>query len=447
MTGTTASYWCEQAWLGGPAARAGVVIGVADGRIVSVESDVATPPAGARRRPGLTLPGFANGHSHAFHRALRGRTHAQAGSFWTWRDQMYRAAATLDPDRYHRLARAVFAEMALAGFTCVGEFHYLHHGPGGVAYADPNAMGDALVAAAAEAGIRITLLDACYLHGGIGAELTGVQRRCGDGSVEAWAQRVAQRRAEPHLRLGAAVHSVRACEPDEIRAVAAWARAADVPLHAHVSEQPAENDMCLAAYGRTPTGVLAEAGALGPAFTAVHATHVTEADIALLTASSATCCLCPTTERDLADGIGPAGRLAAASVPLTLGSDSHAVIDGLEEARAVELDERLASRERGRFGAATLLDALTAAGHRSLGWTDAGHLAPGGRADLVTVSVQSVRLAGSDATDLLAAVVFAGTAADVTHVTVDGVDVVDAGQHLRIDVPDALAQSIAAVHA
>ena len=153
--------WCELAWLGGDRAEVGVAIEIADGRFASVEAGVAAPPSGAETLHGLTLPGFANAHSHAFQRALRGRTQiAGAGSFWTWREQMYELAALIDPDSYRRLARAVYGEMALAGITAVGEFHYLHHGPGGTPYDDPNAMGHALIDAAADAGVRLTLIDA-----------------------------------------------------------------------------------------------------------------------------------------------------------------------------------------------------------------------------------------------------------------------------------------------
>jgi formiminoglutamate deiminase len=440
VTDSTSSHWCELAWLGGDEVAAGVQVDVADGQIIAVRTG-APPPAPGRRRAGLTLPGFANVHSHVFHRALRGRTHAGAGTFWTWRDAMYDAAAALDPESFHRLARATYGEMALAGYVSVGEFHYVHHGPDGRPYADPNAMGEALEAAAADAGVRLTLLDVCYLHGGIGAELTPVQLRFSDGSVGAWAERASARLAPPHVRLGAAVHSVRACTPDEIGDVV---RLVDpsAPLHTHVSEQPAENDGCVAAYGRTPTAVLGDAGALGARFTAVHGTHLTDDDIEALSATGSSVCLCPTTERDLADGIGPAGRLAAAGVPLTVGSDSQAVVDGLEEVRAVELDERLASLRRGTFSAADLLRALSADGHRALGWTDAGSLAIGCRADLVTVRLDSVRLAGTEAATALGSVVFAGTAADVTDVTIGGVDVVVAGCHRSIDVPSELASAV-----
>ena len=217
-------FWCEYAWLGGDVPAAGVAVTVDDGVFTGLETGV---PCGADvvRLPGLTVPGLANVHSHAFHRALRSRTQVGSGSFWTWREQMYGIAATLDPDRYLALARAVYAEMALAGITCVGEFHYLHHQPGGVAYDDPNEMSKALVAAAAEVGVRLTLLDTCYLHGGIGVEPNDVQRRFSDGSVEQWAERVDALRVSPGARVGAAIHSVRAVDPASIGLVSEIGRA------------------------------------------------------------------------------------------------------------------------------------------------------------------------------------------------------------------------------
>jgi formiminoglutamate deiminase len=321
-------FWCELAWLGDERAEPGVLVEVENGRFSRVERLVETPPADAARLDGLTIPGLANAHSHAFHRALRGRTEAGQGSFWNWRELMYVLADALDPDAYHALARATFAEMALAGFTAVGEFHYLHHGPGGQPYQDPNEIGRALVAAAREAGIRITLLDACYLRGGFDRPLEGAQLRFGDGSASAWAERV-EAFGKPGLdaRLGVAIHSVRALAPDDARAVAAWAGDRELPLHAHVSEQPAENDACRAAHARTPAALLDEVGALSERFTAVHFTHASGADIRLLGARASSCCLCPTTERDLADGVGRARDIADAGALLALGSDSHSVID------------------------------------------------------------------------------------------------------------------------
>ncbi|WP_213454507.1 formimidoylglutamate deiminase [Rhizomonospora bruguierae] len=425
-------YRCQYAWLG-DAPVADVTIEIADGRISAVWRGEPGVPL-----PGLTLPGFANAHSHAFHRALRGRTHADRGSFWTWRDAMYAVADRLDPQSYFTLARAVYAEMALAGIACVGEFHYLHHAAGGARYNNPNAMGEALIAAAAEAGIRITLLDTAYLTASVAGEpLGGTQLRFGDGSVHAWAARADARRPHPHAVLGAAIHSVRAVPAEAVPTVAAY----DGPLHVHLSEQPAENDACLAHYGRTPAAVLDDGGALGPRTTAVHATHLTPHDIALLGQSGTGACLCPTTERDLADGIGPARDLLDAGSPLSLGSDGHSVIDPFEEARAVEADERLRTRQRGWFTAADLVRAATVAGHRALGWDDAGTIAVGARADLVTVRMDTPRTAGVDPAGL----VFAATAADICSVIVDGRVVARDGRHATIDVPHALATAIGAI--
>ncbi len=426
-------YWAEHAWLGGDRAEAGVLIDVEGERIAAVGPD--SRPDGAVVLRGLTLPGFANAHSHAFHRALRGRTHRGGGTFWTWREDMYAVAGRLDPDAYRALARAVFAEMALAGITCVGEFHYLHHGD--APYAEPNAMGEALIAAAAEAGIRITLLDTCYLASGFGRAPEGVQERFSDGDAHAWAERASALRAAPHARIGAAIHSVRAVPADQLATVAAWARERGAPLHAHLSEQRAENEACLAAHGRTPAELLDEHGALGGGCCMVHATHLTDSDVARLGGTAI--CMCATTERDLADGIGPARALADAGAPLCLGSDSHAVIDPFEEARAVELDERLRTERRGHFSAAELLRAAT--DHSSIGWPEAGRIEPGAPADLVTVGLDSVRLAGAEPDTLLESVVFAAGAADVREVVVGGRRVVTEGRHITIDVPAALQET------
>jgi cytosine/adenosine deaminase-related metal-dependent hydrolase len=471
--GSSAQFWCEYAWLGGEAATPGVFIEVEGERIISVRVEVAEAPAEATVLPGYTLPGLANAHSHAFQRAFRGKTEAGRGTFWTWREQMYAAAARLDPDTYFALARATFGEMALAGVTSVGEFHYVHHAPDGSPYEDPNAMGAAVIAAAREVGIRITLIDTCYLHGGIGEEPTEGQRRFSDGTAERWAERVsaladavtaddavgvgpAGGAAAPAsgdepsplsstVRVGAAIHSVRAVSPDEAAVVAAWARDREAPLHAHVSEQPAENEASLAAYGKTPTEVLAEAGALDERFTAIHVTHPSARDRELLGEAGATVCLCPTTERNLADGIAPAAALRAAGARLAVGSDSQAAIDVFEEARAIELDERLARLERGNSDAAALLSAATAGGHRAIGWPEAGAIERGRLADLVNLSAESVRLAGITLETAAPSIVFAATAADATNVIVGGEFVVRDGKHVRFDVASELRESISAL--
>ena len=443
-----AQFWCELAWLDGDTSTADVLVTAAGDRITEVVVGVPCPPE-ATRLAGLTLPGMANAHSHAFHRALRGRTQVGTGSFWTWRDQMYTAAQRLNPDSYFRLARAVYGEMAMAGITCVGEFHYLHHGPAGVPYADPNAMGAALTAAAHEAGLRITLLDTCYLHGGFGVEPNETQLRFSDGDALSWAARAsaASSLESADVRVGAAIHSVRAVDAAAIEVVAAWAATRDAPLHAHVSEQKVENQQCIDAYGLTPTALLAERGALGDRFTAVHATHLAGSDIGLYGVHGCTICMCPTTERDLADGIGPALALRDAGSRLSLGTDSHAVIDMFEEARAVELDERLAAQVRGSHDAPSLMRAASANGHESLGWSDAGRIEVGMLADLVSVRMDSVRTAGSSALTAVESAIFAASAADVHHVVAGGVVIVSDGQHQRMDVARELASSIQEVMA
>ncbi|MDX6238653.1 MAG: hypothetical protein QOG10_3468 [Kribbellaceae bacterium] len=434
------AYWCERALLPSGLADS-VLVTIADGRFTSVQ--VGAAPGDAVRLSGLVLPGLANCHSHAFHRALRGRTQTERGTFWTWREQMYSVASVLTPDNYYQLARAVYGEMLLAGITAVGEFHYLHHGPGGSRYDEPNAMGEALIAAARDVGLRIALLDTCYVSGGIDQPLNSVQERFSDGDASGWASRVLDLRGADDVVIGAAAHSVRAIPQDQLAAVAS--ALPDVPLHIHLSEQVAENTACLEAYGRTPAQVLDETGFLSPRTSAVHATHLTPVDVGLLGSSATYSCFCPTTERDLADGIGPSVALRAAGSRLTLGSDSHAVIDLFEEMRAVELDERLSTQERGHWSASGLLAAATVDGHRSLGFPDAGRIEAGARADLVAVSLRSVRTAGTG--DSVETAVFAASAADVTDVVADGVPAVAEGNHLKMAVAAELAASIAEVTA
>ena len=351
-----------------------------------------------------------------------------AAIFGTGATVCTRSPARLDPESYRALAAACYAEMLEAGITSVCEFHYVHQ---------PREMDDAVVAAASDAGIGLVLLDTCYLRAGFDhAPMSGVQQRFTDGSVEAWAARASSVAARyPDLVVGAAVHSVRAVDERSMVAVADWAASRSVPLHLHLSEQPAENLACVAATGRTPAQVAADAGVLGPRTTAVHATHVGSFDIGLLGSSGASVCLCPTTERDLADGVGPAAGLVAAGCSLALGSDSHTVIDLFEEARAVELDERLITGARGAHEPAALLAAAT--GGRSL--------EVGSPADLCVLSLDSVRLAGFDPSEAASHVVFAATAADVASVVVGGRCVVSGGRHRSIDTAAALRAAIATV--
>ncbi|MCH6160653.1 formimidoylglutamate deiminase [Streptomyces marispadix] len=448
------TYWCSLAWLNGTVEPDVLVETGGDGRITAVRTGVGAPPQGAEPLRGLTVPGLANAHSHAFHRALRGTVQVGSGTFWTWREMMYQVASRLTPDSAYDLGRAVYAEMALAGITCVGEFHYLHHAPGGRPYDDPNAMGHALIAAAADAGIRITLLDTAYLASGFGRGGRGEppgrqQSRFSDGTAAAWAERASSLRADEngHARIGAAIHSVRAVPARELSPVAQWAEERSAPLHVHLSEQTAENDACQEAHGCTPTRLLADHGVLGRRTTAVHATHLTGEDVKLLGDASVGVCMCPTTERDLADGIGPAPRLERAGATLSLGSDSHAVVDLLEEARALELDERLRTRTRGHWTAAQLLRAATEDGHRTLGWPEAGRLEAGMLADFTTVATDSVRTVGPAPRMAAEAAVFSATAADIRHTVVGGRHVVRDGRHAYVqDVPAALAEAIGALH-
>ncbi|HEY3549063.1 MAG TPA: formimidoylglutamate deiminase [Propionicimonas sp.] len=431
--------WCRTAWLpDGPHEQ--VRLRIERGLITKVETG-AMPVPGDTLMTGLVLPGFANVHSHAFHRALRGHTHAGGGDFWTWRDQMFRLAAALDPSTCYELARAVYAEMVLAGVTAVGEFHYVHHPADGGRYDDPNAMADALRSAARDAGLRLTLLDTCYLAGGMGRPVEGVQERFSDGDAERWAERVSRLTDDAGFQVGAAVHSVRAVPRDQLATVVDWARERGAPLHAHLSEQPAENDACVEAFGLTPTELLDECGFLAPASTVVHAVHLTQGDVGRLGGSGTSSCLCPTTERDLADGIAPAGALRDAGSPLCLGSDQHATVDLLAEAQALEMDERLLTGRRGTFDPSALVQALTVDGHRALGRPAAGRIAVGAPADLVAVRTDTVRTAGAD----IAQLVMVAAAGDVDTVMVSGEVVVGGGEHRLGDVAELLGTAVSRI--
>jgi formiminoglutamate deiminase len=429
------AYWLEHAVVDGRVSD-GVVVTHQDGVITAVDDSPQPRRQDAVLR-GLVLPGIANTHSHAFHRALRGRTHDGGGDFWTWRQQMYRVALRLDPDRYHALARALFAELLLAGYTAVGEFHYVHRDPTTV-------MADALVDAAREAGIRLTLLDTLYRHGGRDTDGRPVApapaQRGFVLDTDTWLARhdaiaVGGTAASATVRRGAAVHSLRAVDPADVtRLVEATG---DEPLHAHVSEQPGENAQVRAAFGGSPVSVLGEAGALGARFTAVHATHLDDADVAALAGSSVA--ICPTTERDLGDGIGPTRRLADAGARIVIGSDQHVVVDPFDELRALDGHERLRSLTRGVFTPAELLAAATVDGYASIGWS--GGIRIGAVCDLVALDLGSTRTAGT----LRDQAWLAASAADVTDVVVGGRRVVEAGAHPLGDVGALLADAIAAI--
>lgn len=376
-----------RAWLGGDELAADVVLDVVDGAFASVETGVSAPDD-ALLLDGIVMPGLVDAHSHAFHRALRGVSWGD-DDFWGWRDRMYRVAAELDPDRYRRVAEITFSEMLAAGITSLGEFHYVRHRPDGSRYEDPLAMAAALAEAANATGIRLTLIDACYLTADAdGAPVGPGQRRFAHASAEEWRDQtlslVERLAAWDLVSHAVAVHSVRAVPPPAIELVATTARELGTSLHVHVSEQRAENEDCLRAHGVTPVELLHHCGALGPTTTLVHATHLTDRDLDLVAASGAGVCLCPTTERDLGDGIGPAEALAQAAVPICLGSDSNAVVDLWEEMRAVEMNDRLRAQRRGIHSPSALLAAATSAGAVALG-QDTGRIAPGRPADLIVV--------------------------------------------------------------
>lgn len=381
--------------------------------------------------PTILLPGFVDAHSHAFQRGIRGATHRHGlddpSSFWSWRQAMYRAAATLDPARIFAVSRRAFAEMLAAGITCVGEFHYVHHQPGGTPYGDPNELSWQIVRAAQSVGLRLVLLDVFYERAGPGMEPLPEQRRFCDASVEAYLSRVDALRGAG-VSVGITPHSVRAVRVESLAELASYAAAHDVPMHTHLSEQPLENEQCQAEHGCTPAELFARVGALDRArgFTAVHAVHTTPGDHVLLAAQHV--CACPTTEADLGDGIVPAVALRRAGCTLALGSDSNAVIDPIQEARLLEMHERLSAGARLRLCDddgqlwPTLLAAATAGGASALGQGAAlGVLGPGRPFDAVGIDLAHPFLAELAPEAALDAVFAAGTAAVVRHVFVGGV--------------------------
>lgn len=421
MTSVTETYHCESALVDGVFAKR-VRVRVVDGTIVAITPD--SPVESGDTQLGVVVPGFANAHSHAFHRQLRGRTHADGGDFWRWRDRMYDEAARLTPESYRDLAESVFLEMRDAGYTAVGEFHYVHHEPAGEPYKG-HAMELALADGAVSAGIRLVLLDACYLRGGIGQPLSAQQRRFGDVDAQRWLERWHSLRVALDgtrsglVTLGAAIHSVRAVSREDL-AVLSAGLPADVPLHAHVSEQPGENDASMEAYGLTPLGLFAEHGLVSSRFSAVHATHLSAHDISVLGAAQATIVMCPTTEADLGDGIGPAPELLKAGAHLAIGSDQHVTIDPWEELSRLELDQRLRLQRRGVFTPETLWSAGTIAGYRSLGLAAEDGREPGLRSgdqfDAVEVDPTTARTRGADTLQLP----FVARSADITATIVAG---------------------------
>ncbi len=413
----------------------------AAGTIVALHRDPATIPAGPLRYDlgrRLLLPGLVNAHSHAFQRTIRGATHQRrAGDpsdFWSWREAMYRAATSLDPEGVYRATKACYREMLAAGITCVGEFHYLHHQPNGTPYDDPNELSKQVIRAAQEVGIRLVLLEVLYQRAGAGQPPLPEQRRFCDRSVDAYLRRVDDL-LSAGVDVGLAPHSIRAVTGNQLRELADYASAHHLVMHAHVSEQPRENAECAAEYSddggkttkMTPTAAFAEAGCLERtrSFTAVHAVHVSAGDLALL--GDHHVCACPTTEADLGDGIVPAIEHRRAGARLALGSDSNAIIDLIQEARLLEMNERLRTGARICLAlppsglGLSLLAAATQAGASSLGRADLGQLAVGSPFDAFTVDLDHPQLADVDSAHRLDALMLAGTAAPIDQVFVGGV--------------------------
>jgi len=389
-----------------------------------------TPPIVYDLGRALLLPGMVNAHSHAFQRAIRGATQRRGAhdpsSFWSWREAMYRAANSLDPEAVFTVTRDCYREMLRAGITCVGEFHYLHHAPDGRPYADPNELSRQVIRAADAVGIRLVLLEVFYARAGAGREALPEQRRFCDGSVDAYLRRIEVLRAEG-VAIGVAPHSVRAAPREALRELADYAHQHGLPLHMHVSEQPQENAECHAEHGCSPVALLAASGCLTRpgAFTAVHAIHLDPNDFAALSGHNV--CACPTTEADLGDGIIPVGEHLRHGVQLALGSDSNAVVDLVQEARLLEMHERLRTRARlcltdrdGQVGH-TLLGLATRGGARSLGRSELGQIRVGTPFDACTADLDHPSLARIDPALALDALLLSGTAAPIDRVFVGGV--------------------------
>ncbi len=394
----------------------------------------ADPAAEIVSLPGKALlPGFVNAHSHSFQRLIRGKSESRVTSgrdFWSWRGTMYHAAAQLDPQDVYDVARMAFLEMLLAGTTTVGEFHYLHNAPGGHPYDDPNLLSKQVIAAAQSVGIRIVLLRSAYLRSGYELPPDPGQSRFYESSRQFLDNLAALVKTYPadstEVRFGVAPHSLRAVPLRELKEIAACCRERALPLHMHVAEQVAENQACLREYGMTPVELLAKENLLGPDFTAVHAIHITGEEIARLAGANATICSCPTTERNLGDGVIVADQVMRAGIRIALGSDSQAQIDPLEDARELDYHLRLDRQQRAildQIGeqtlASRLFDCATVHGARALG-VSAGQFAPGAFADFITVDLDEVSIAGNSGEDLLPLAVFSLSRSAIRDVVVNG---------------------------
>lgn len=403
------------------------------------------------------LPGFVNAHSHVFQRLIRGKAESRVTSgkdFWSWRNTMYHAAAHLEPQDVYDVARMAFLEMAAAGTTTVGEFHYLHTAPHGRPYEDPNLLAKKVIAAAQSVGIRIVLLRTAYLRSGFQLARDPGQTRFFETRADFLGALDALLRLypapTPQVQIGVAPHSIRAVPLDDLREIASAARQHHLPLHMHMAEQVGENQACLREYGTTPVSLAADAGLLGPDWTAVHATHTTPEELAALAEADATICACPTTERNLGDGILAAHQAMQAGIPIALGSDSQAQIDPLEDARELDYHLRLQHEQRAildHIGGVPLAQHLfacaTVNGARSLA-VPTGDLRPGSCADFLTIDLRDLSIVGNSPDDLLPLVVFGLNRTAIRDVAVNGKLILRDGRH---PLHDEIIGRYAEVHA
>jgi formimidoylglutamate deiminase len=414
------------------------------GKVVDIVEASKAPDAVKLKRRAL-LPGMVNAHSHAFQRIIRGRTEHRSqhttDSFWTWREQMYAAANRLGPEEIYAASRLAFLEMALTGITAVGEFHYIHHTPDGSTYDDPNLLAREVIRAARDVGIRIALLRVAYARAGFETEPNPQQLRFIEASPDIYLKHLEQLLDAPELKdefawAGVAPHSVRAVPLDYLKTIIAFAKDHDLPTHMHVAEQPAEVSACIKEYGRSPVALLDTEGLLSKRFTAVHAIHVTPKAINAIAQAGAIVCACPTTERNLGDGVVPVDSYFEAGVRVSLGSDSQIQIDLLEDARELEYHLRLQKTARNVLAPADdtsssalarrLFDCATVNGAESIGF-NGGKLERGAPADFFTVDLDDLSIAGCAVEDLLANIVFSLSKTAVRDVVVGGKQIVSKG--------------------
>ena len=419
---------------------AGLLVG-SDGRVVGVSQGV-DDAAQIVDLPGRALlPGLVNAHSHSFQRLIRGRSETRilnGGNFWSWRDAMYAAAAGLSPEDVYDVARMAFLEMVLAGITTVGEFHYVHRKPDGRAYADGNELAHRVVAAAKSVGLRIALLRVAYFRAGYELAADPGQLRFIESPDEYLANCATlheQLAGGAQAWMGVAPHSVRAVPLADLEEIAEWSEERKLPLHIHTAEQRAELEACQAEYGTTPVALLAGSGILSALTTLVHAVHVSDDELDVIAAGGATICACPTTERNLGDGIVRARDAAERGIRFSFGSDSQTQIDILEDARALEYHLRLQTERRllldqidGKELAARLFAYASRGGAESLR-AGSGNLAAGEWADFFTVDLHDPVVAGVAPEHLLAAIVFTLQRSGIRDVVVRGQQVVREGVH------------------